>query len=128
LDTLPYRERATIDLQKLREYVLNPEHETGKHKARVFKSFLAIEQRHAESLAAVIKGTLAQAVAEKGAHDQYGERWTTYHEIVGINASVAIVSVGWIMKTEDPTTPVFLTCYVDPDRQVELTRTLGRTS
>ena len=29
MDTLPYRERATIELQKLRDYVLNPKHEIG---------------------------------------------------------------------------------------------------
>jgi filamentous hemagglutinin len=127
LDTLPYRERATIELQKLRDYVLNPKHEIGRHKARIFKAFLGIEQRHAESLAAVIKGTLARAAAEKGTHDRYGERWTTYHEIVGVNANVAIVSVGWILRTENPMNPVFLTCYIDPDRQTELTKTLGRT-
>jgi len=107
--------------------VLNPYHETGKHKARVFQSFLGIEQSHSEALAALIKGTLVRAPAVKGKQDQYGERWTTYHEVVGMNAKPAIVCVAWIFKASDPTTPVFVTCYIDPDRQSDLAKLVEST-
>lgn len=39
---LPNAERAVVDIVKLRDYSLNPLHESGKHKARVFKAALGI--------------------------------------------------------------------------------------
>lgn len=43
---LNYR-KAIIDLRKLREYCLNPEHPVGKHKAHMFKKLLGIGQKDA---------------------------------------------------------------------------------
>jgi hypothetical protein len=37
---LPNGHRAFVDVAKLRDYYLNPSHEDGKHKARVFASAL----------------------------------------------------------------------------------------
>lgn len=39
---LPNGDRAEIPMQKLIGYCLNPEHPSGKHKARVFESALGI--------------------------------------------------------------------------------------
>jgi len=47
---LPNRDRAVVDLAKLRDYCLNPHHEDGKHKARVFQSALAVGRADAEWL------------------------------------------------------------------------------
>ncbi len=44
---LPNADRAFVDLQKLREYCLNPAHPRGQHKARVFASALGITAREA---------------------------------------------------------------------------------
>ncbi|MBK8921668.1 MAG: hypothetical protein IPM81_09165 [Saprospirales bacterium] len=41
---LPNAESAFIDDRKLLEYCLNPEHEEGKHKARVFLAALGIHR------------------------------------------------------------------------------------
>ena len=41
---LPNPDRAVVDLAKLRDYCLNPQHEEGKHKARVFASALGLTQ------------------------------------------------------------------------------------
>lgn len=37
---LPNADRAIVDVAKLRDYCLNPNHEEGKHKARVFAASL----------------------------------------------------------------------------------------
>lgn len=37
---LPNAENAVIDIAKLRDYSLNPNHPEGKHKARVFQAKL----------------------------------------------------------------------------------------
>jgi hypothetical protein len=45
---LPNVEHAVIDITKLRTYSLNPLHEAGQHKARVFQAALSISSDDAE--------------------------------------------------------------------------------
>ena len=47
---LPNAHRAVVDVMKLRDYCLNPRHEDGKHKARVFASALGLNETDAEWL------------------------------------------------------------------------------
>jgi hypothetical protein len=69
-----------VDIAKLREYSLNLEHSTGKHKARVFVSALGLKAKDAEWLREVIRerAVVADAVAEVssqfGDHLRYGLR------------------------------------------------------
>jgi hypothetical protein len=101
------------------------EHPQGRHKARVFKAVLGIENKHTDALAELIRGTLPHALAQKGKSDEYGNRWVTYHEIVGLNLQAAIVTVAWIFKTEEPDTPLLVSCYIDTEQQEELAQLLG---
>lgn len=52
---LPNGENADIPMQKLIGYCLNPEHSSGKHKARVFASVLGITAENAERLRYLIQ-------------------------------------------------------------------------
>ncbi len=52
---LPNGDKAEIPIEKLINYCLNPEHSSGKHKARVFKSRLGITQDNAELLLQMIR-------------------------------------------------------------------------
>jgi hypothetical protein len=47
---LPNYQAAVVPRAKLEEYVLNPAHDLGRHKAIVFKSALGFEQRDWELL------------------------------------------------------------------------------
>lgn len=47
---LPNADRAIVEIAKQQDYCLNPNHEDGKHKARVFASALGIRQSDAEWL------------------------------------------------------------------------------
>lgn len=47
---LPNAENAVVDIAKLRDYCLNPNHPEGKHKARVFLEKLGLERNDAELL------------------------------------------------------------------------------
>lgn len=47
---LPNPKLAIIDLKKLSDYCLNPEHPDGQHKARVFKAALGISLENVEEL------------------------------------------------------------------------------
>jgi len=48
---LPRRHAAEIPPAKLKDYALNPEHDEGRNKARVFASALGIRQEDWECLA-----------------------------------------------------------------------------
>jgi len=41
----PNRKNAVIEISKLEKYCLNPLHQRGKHKAKVFKSVLNISNK-----------------------------------------------------------------------------------
>ena len=122
LSLLPHYEKASVSIDRLRGYVLNLGHPKGKHKARVFKSVLAIEHSHAEQLAKAILFSLPRSPAIKTNVDEFGERWQTYHEIVGVNGQAAIVSVAWILRPQSPETPELVTCYIDSKGQDKVSR------
>ncbi|XHX77905.1 MAG: DUF6883 domain-containing protein [Stenomitos frigidus ULC029] len=52
---LPEGDRADVPLQKLTGYCLNLEHQSGKHKARVFASALGITAENADDLRELIQ-------------------------------------------------------------------------
>jgi hypothetical protein len=52
---LPSGDRAEIPMQKLIGYCLNPDHPSGKHKARVFASRLGITLENADTLRELIQ-------------------------------------------------------------------------
>jgi hypothetical protein len=47
---LPNGDRAEVALSRLADYLLNPAHPTGKHKARVFAAALGLDRSSAEFL------------------------------------------------------------------------------
>ena len=122
--TLPNFDRASIATEKLREYILNPDHPVGRNKARVFKSILGIEAKHAVALAEIIRETLVRAAAKPIDESPYGTRWETHHEIFAPSGLSAIVSVAWLFRVEQPEIPVLITCYIDIKRQEELRKLL----
>jgi hypothetical protein len=118
-------ERARIPIEKLEDYVLNPDHPEGKHKARVFRELLGIERRHAVALGELIRSTLPRAHATPHESDDFGKRWTTYHEIVGFNGKSAITTVAWLFRAGADETPELISCYIDRKAQDKLRKDLG---
>jgi hypothetical protein len=47
---LPNAENAIVDIAKIRDYCLNPDHPEGKHKARVFLNKLGVTKSDADHL------------------------------------------------------------------------------
>jgi len=120
MQVLPNLERATIGVEKLRDYALNMEHPGGRHKAAVFKEVLGIERRHAEVLGEILRSTLPAAPALPGRNDEHGARWTTYHQIIGLSGQSAVVTVGWIFKKERSEVPQLISCYIEMRNQEKL--------
>lgn len=127
MQVLPNLEHAVIPVVKLRDYALNMEHPEGRHKASVFKEVLGIERQHADVLAELLRSTLPSAPAQSGKGDQYGDHWTTYHRIIGLNGQPAIVTVGWIFKKEEGQAPQLISCYIETKKQQKLRELYGLT-
>jgi hypothetical protein len=111
---LPQHEKAIVPIEKLRDYALNPNHPQGKDKARVFKATLGMERGHADVLSEILKSTLVRSPAVRGLNDQHGERWITYHELIGLSGKPVVVTVAWIYRVEQADVPVLISCYIEP--------------
>lgn len=96
--------------EKLERYLLNPEHEVGRHKARVFASALGIRQRDWEYL----RGRLETAVVDAPVSSVRQTRWGDLYELVlavdGLNGQTHRVMTVWLVAGEEP--PRLVTAYV----------------
>jgi hypothetical protein len=97
---LPNYQRAVIQLEKIRDYALNPDHPGGKHKARVFEAELGMQRVHAETFVSIVRASLPRSPAVTGLQDVHGQRWTVYHEIIGLNGRSAVVTEGVLSSVE----------------------------
>jgi hypothetical protein len=117
--------QARIPIEKLENYALNPDHPVGRNKAKMFRDFLGIERRHAGALAELIRSTLPRSHATQRETNDFGEVWTSYHEIVGLNGMSAIVTVAWMFKKDSNQSPELISCYIESREQDKLRKTLG---
>ena len=85
--------------------MLNPSHDEGKHKARVFKSALGFEQSDWEELKRRILEELPYQEAILQGEGLWGRKYLVILPIVGLNANTADVETVWIIrpKTGFPT-------------------------
>ena len=99
---IPNAERAVVDIRKLRDYCLNPQHHRGRHKARLFTSLLGMSANDAEAL----RNTLLEAVktqdAQLGEKDAYGQRYTLDFTL-NWRDKQAIIRSAWIIETGSDT-------------------------
>lgn len=108
---LPNAEQSVVDIEKLRDYCLNPEHPRGHHKARVFQSALGLTAEDAE----ILRETLLEAAksrenVELGEQDEYGQRYTLDFDMA-VGAQNAMIRSAWIVRTDEDF-PRLTTCYV----------------
>jgi hypothetical protein len=107
---LPHADRALIDIAKLRDYSLNPEHEEGKHKARVFRSALGLTASDADKLRQIILDKFLIAEATQHSSTDYGERFVVDFEIEGLQGSV-MIRTAWIIRDSEDF-PRLTSCYI----------------
>jgi hypothetical protein len=72
---LPNSEKALVDLAKLRDYSLNPEHESGGHKARVFRAALGLTLDDAGWLRAEVLRIARDGDAAIGELSSFGQKY-----------------------------------------------------
>lgn len=106
---LPNAENAVIDIRKLRDYCLNPEHNDGKHKARLFLSYLGMTADNAEELRQILLEIIQTQEVQLGRQDEFGQRYTLDFTIEWQNRSATLRS-GWIIE-HGSDIPRLTTCY-----------------
>jgi hypothetical protein len=108
--TLPNPERAVVEIEKLRDYVLNPEHDEGKHKARVFRSALGFTQTDAGRLREMILEAVLREEATLSKRTRHGQLYAVDFVAQGLRGEVTI-RTGWIVG-RGTDFPRLVTCYV----------------
>jgi hypothetical protein len=119
---IPNAEDAIVDIRKLRDYCLNPEHKDGKHKARLFSAILGMTADDAEELRQILLEIVKIHEARLGRQDAFGQRfsailgmtafgqrYTLDFEISWQNREATLRS-GWIVEP-DSEIPKLTTCY-----------------
>jgi hypothetical protein len=97
---LPNGKHAIVDIDKLRDYCLNPEHRRGGHKARVFKASLGITAEHAEDLRTALLAAAINNDAMADEHDEYGSRYVIDFMANGPSGK-AMVRSSWIIRRDE---------------------------
>jgi hypothetical protein len=107
---LPNYQQAVIDITKLRRYCLNPEHATGKHKARVFKSALGIDLSNPGVLVNAFVCAIETHEACYLGNNEYGEKYTVDFNME-YQTKQAMIRTVWIVKYSE-CFPRLITCHV----------------
>ena len=95
---IPNAERAVVDIRKLRDYCLNPQHNRGKHKARLFTSLLGMNPNDAEELRDALLEAVKTQDAQLGETDAYGQRYTLDF-MLSWRGRQARIRSAWIIET-----------------------------
>ncbi len=106
---LPNGERAIVDIRKLLDYCLNPQHPRGRSKARVFAS-VGVRDTDSELLRTALLSAAVNAEAEVGLANIHGQRYIVDFDLVRLGRVVKIRST-WIVRTGDDL-PRLTSCYV----------------
>lgn len=106
---------ATLDIRKLADYCLDPTHPRGRHKARVFRGALAIEQSDAAWLRGVLLAGVVDADAIEIGHGAYGATWRADILVPAPRGRAlgqyAVVRTLWLSPAGSGP-PRFVTCWV----------------
>jgi uncharacterized protein DUF6883 len=94
---LPNSEKAFVDISKLRDYSLNLGHESGRHKARVFRAALGLTLDDAEWLRDHVLKLARESNAVEVEPSPFGNKYVIDAE-VGRNQPATIVRMVWIIE------------------------------
>jgi hypothetical protein len=107
---LPNSNRAHVEIEKLRDYSLNPNHPVGQHKARVFRAALGITLEDAEWLRELALDIAGHDDAKRDTASVFGDKYVI-DSVVEYEGKSAVVRFCWIVEfgTEFPR---LTSCYV----------------
>lgn len=113
---LPNAENAVIDIAKLRDYSLNPNHPEGKHKARVFLEKSGLGSNDAERLRQLILEAILTEEATEQRPTVYGRRFAVdfpirVDERFEFVLSWVTIRSAWIIRNDEDF-PRLTTCFI----------------
>jgi len=107
---IPHADRAIVDIRKLRDYCLNPAHDEGQRKARVFAAALGLTAIDAEALRAILLEAVQTHEAQLSYRDTYGQRYTVDFSLDWRGKRPQLRS-GWVLE-DGSVAPRLISCYV----------------
>lgn len=107
---LPNADRVVVEIEKLRNYCLNPAHPRGHHKARVFAARLGITREHAELMRIALIGAAWTRDATPTMLDDFGQRYVIDFDMKGPSGT-GLIRSSWIVKAGEDFARL-TTCYV----------------
>ena len=107
---LPNGDEAVVDLRKLEDYCLSPSHPRGRHKARVFREALGLQQSDAAWLRNVLLEAARLGQAAQLTTDTWGTHWCVDTTITRQGRSPVVRTI-WIARTGEQV-PRLVTCWV----------------
>lgn len=116
---LPNAENAVVDIAKLRDYSLSPNHPEGKHKARVFLRELGLTANDAERLRKLILNAILTTEAMVKPPTSYGQRYVVDFQVrweERFVVSFVTIRSAWIIRNSEDF-PRLTTCYI-PQRRL----------
>lgn len=111
MSLLPNYHLAEIPDEKIYGYCLNPLHERGKHKARIFRQVFGISDKDGELLKAEIIGNLQIAEVSNIRENNHGTIYTVPLKICIFEREAEIITA-WIILNHNKI-PRLITCYVN---------------
>jgi hypothetical protein len=106
---LPGFERARIDAEKLRDYLLSATHLIGRFKT-VFFSRLGYSAERWEEVEKDLRALLARGEARPAGETRYGRKYIVSGRLLGPSGQSASVATVWVILTGEET-PRFVTAY-----------------
>ncbi len=97
--------------EKLEGYLLNPGHEIGRHKARVFAAALGLGHRDWEYLRDQLLARVVDAPVRSVRESPWGQLYEVEIRVEALNARVRPVTTVWLVAGEDEP-PTLVTAYV----------------
>lgn len=107
---LPNCHQAVVEIEKLCDYSLNPNHPVGKHKARVFRAALGITLRDADWLRERALEIALSDDATPGAASVFGDKYVI-DSVLRYKELSAIVRFSWMVEFGTDF-PRLTSCYV----------------
>lgn len=107
---LPNAENAMVDIAKLRDYCLSPDHPRGKHKARVFASTMGLTADHADELQDALLQAAESGDATATNLDEFGQRYVLEYTTNGPTGTGRVLA-SWIIRSDEDF-PRLTSCYV----------------
>jgi hypothetical protein len=102
--------RPLVDIRKLEDYCLDPEHPRGRHKARVFRDALGIGRADAAWLREILIDAPLNHDATAVAQDAFGSRWRIDVPVARQGRSGVLRSL-WMIRAGESDLR-FVTCWV----------------